>query len=98
VRRDSRATIWATRVGWRGAVRLGAGRFGLRQPLILQRHLRRVRVIGRVLLSLGGRVEDRFDVEVRGVVDRFEAADEESQAVDIDDLDSVEANRVGPAG
>jgi hypothetical protein len=31
--RDSRATIWATRAGWRGAVRLGAGRFGLRQPL-----------------------------------------------------------------
>jgi len=32
VRRDSRATIWATRAGWRGAVRLGAGRFGLRRP------------------------------------------------------------------
>jgi hypothetical protein len=31
-RRDSRATIWATRAGWRGAVRLGAGRFGLRRP------------------------------------------------------------------
>jgi hypothetical protein len=29
VRRDSRATIWAR---WRGAVRLGAGRFGLRRP------------------------------------------------------------------
>jgi hypothetical protein len=29
VRRDSRATIWA---GWRGAVRLGAGRFELRRP------------------------------------------------------------------
>ena len=28
VRRDSRATIWATRAGWRGAVRLGAGRLG----------------------------------------------------------------------
>jgi hypothetical protein len=32
VRRDSRATIWATRAAWRGAVRLGAGRFGLRRP------------------------------------------------------------------
>jgi hypothetical protein len=32
VRRGSRATIWATRAGWRGAVRLGAGRFGLRRP------------------------------------------------------------------
>ena len=28
----SRATIWATRAGWRGAIRLGACRFGLRRP------------------------------------------------------------------
>src|SRR5207244_9642282 len=28
----SRATIWATRAGWRGAVRLGTGRFGLWRP------------------------------------------------------------------
>jgi hypothetical protein len=32
VRRDSRTTIWATRAGWRGAVGLGAGRFGPRRP------------------------------------------------------------------
>ena len=34
MRRDSRATIWATRMGWRGAIRLGAGRFGLRRSSI----------------------------------------------------------------
>ena len=56
-----------------------------------------VRAIGRVL-SLGDWVEDRFDVEDRSVVNRFEAADEEPQAVDGHDLDSVEADRVGPVG
>lgn len=56
-----------------------------------------VRAIGRVL-SLGDWVEDRFDVEDRCVVNRFEAADQEPQAVDGDDLDSVEADRVGPVG
>ncbi len=29
---SSRATIWATRAGWRGAVRLGAGQRELRRP------------------------------------------------------------------
>jgi len=32
------------------------------------------------VLSLGGRAEDRLDVEDQGAVDRFEAADQESQA------------------
>lgn len=45
------------------------------------------------VLSLGGRVEDRFDVEDRGAVDRFEVSDQESQAVDGHDLDPVEADR-----
>jgi hypothetical protein len=35
---------------------------------------------------------------IGGAVDCFEVADEESQAVDVDNLDSVEADRVGPAG
>lgn len=32
------------------------------------------------------------------MVDRFKVADEESQAVDIDDLDSVKVDRIGPVG
>jgi hypothetical protein len=74
-----------------GLAAYGCGRPGL------QRHLFRVRAIGG-RLSLGDRVEDRFEVEDRGVVNRFEAANEEPQAVDSDDLDSVEADRVWPVG
>jgi hypothetical protein len=54
-------------------------------------------LIGSVL-SLGDPVEDRFDVEDGGAVNRFEVADPESQAVDGQDLDPVEADRVGPVG
>ena len=46
-------------------------------------------LIGSVL-SLGDPVEDRFDVEDGGAVNRFEVADPESQTVDGQDLDPVE--------
>ena len=54
-------------------------------------------LIGSVL-SLGDPVEDRFDVEDGGAVNRFEVADPESQTVDGQDLDPVEADRVGRLG
>ena len=50
------------------------------------------------VLSLGDRVEDRFDVEDGGAVNRFDGTDQKPQAVGGHDLDPMEADRVGPVG
>jgi len=49
-------------------------------------------------LAFGHRVEHWFDVDDRGVVERFELADQDPQALDGEDLGPVQADRVGPVG
>ena len=49
-------------------------------------------------LPFGPRVEHWFDVDDRGVVERFEPADQDPQALHGEDLGPVQADRVGPVG
>jgi hypothetical protein len=49
-------------------------------------------------LSLGDRRQDGLDVEDRSSVDRFKVADKDAAAFDRDELDGVQADRVGTVG
>ena len=53
------------------------------------------RLVQATPLPFDGRVEDRFDVSDRSTVQRFQVADVNPQAVDGEDLDAVQADRVG---
>ena len=50
------------------------------------------------LLCVFGVLEDGFDVDDGGAVDGFEGADFEGGAVDLENGDAVEAERVGAVG